>query len=151
MRSGASPPRRRSEAWLTILAARFAVIFYLVWGLFHVYVAWDIYQVGGTQSGIVQGRVYQLAAYMLSISVFVIAVALSLNWRNDRVGYWLNLLVAGWADLVWVAVVVAPGYVGVMRGLAPPAIFLIAAALSSLAFWNGETPGAGIEAPRQGS
>jgi hypothetical protein len=41
-----------------------------------------------TQTGITQGRSLQLAAYMLAIALFAIAIAL---WRNDRLGYWLNL------------------------------------------------------------
>jgi hypothetical protein len=41
-----------------------------------------------TQTGITQGRSLQLAAYMLAIAPFAIAIAL---WRNDRLGYWLNL------------------------------------------------------------
>ncbi|MGH7784546.1 MAG: hypothetical protein ACREO5_11975, partial [Candidatus Binatia bacterium] len=60
-------------------------------------------------------------------------VALHLNWRNDRLGYWLNLCVAGWADTIWVAVVVVPGYVGLMRGLVPPAIFVSGAVLTTIA------------------
>ena len=40
----------------------------------------------------------------------------------ERQGYWLNLVVVGWADAIWVAVVVLPGYVDMFRGLLPPAI-----------------------------
>ncbi|PNG26822.1 hypothetical protein [Methylocella silvestris] len=113
--------------------ARIGAGFYVAWGLFHLRVAYDIYELGAGQSGLAQGRIFQLAAYMLTISLFVIAVAVLKNSRNDRTGYWLNLIVAGWADLIWVAVVVAPGYVGLLRGLAPPAIFLAGAAATTLA------------------
>ena len=50
----------------------------------------------------------QFAAYMLAIALFAIAIAL---WRNDRLGYWLNLSVVSGADIIWVLVVVLPGYV----------------------------------------
>lgn len=113
-------------------AVRLGALCYFAWGLFHLRVAWDIYRLGTTVSGIAQGRIFQLAAYMLTIALFVIVVALLRNWKNDKLGYWLNLCVAGWADLIWVAVVVAPGYVGAARGLAPPAIFVLGAALTTV-------------------
>jgi|SRR5271154_4024936 len=115
------------------IAARVGALFYVAWGLFHVHVAWTIYQLGATQTGIAQGRTFQLAAYMLTISLFVVFVASLLNWRNDPRGYWLNLCVAGWADAVWVAVVVLPGYVGLTRGLVPPAIFVAGAISTTIA------------------
>ncbi len=114
-------------------AARAASMCYVAWGLFHLYVSWDIASLGLLETGIVQARLFQLAAYMLSISAFVIVVAIWLNWRNSRIGYWLNICMAGWADLIWVLVVVLPGYVGLARGLIPPAIFLSSAILSTLA------------------
>jgi hypothetical protein len=69
-----------------LLSARIGAILYLVWGLFHVKVAWDIYMLGTGQTGIAQGRTYQLAAYLLTLSIFVIGVAVILNWRNSARG-----------------------------------------------------------------
>ena len=113
--------------------ARAGALFYTAWGLFHLRVAWDIMTLGVPESGLVQGRLFQLAAYMLTISLFVIGAALRLNWRNDRFGCWLNLCVAGWADTIWLTVVVLPGYVGLTRGLVPPAIFVVGALLTTVA------------------
>lgn len=115
------------------VASRLGALCYTAWGLFHVKVAWDIAQLGRAQTGIAQGRIFQLAAYMLTISLFVIVVAVTRNWRNDRKGFWLNLVVAGWADGIWVLVVVLPGYVDPVRGFVPPAIFLAGAVLTWLA------------------
>jgi hypothetical protein len=39
----------------------------------------------------------------------------------------------GWADLVWVLVVVLPGYVPPLRGLLPPAIYVLGALLTTAA------------------
>ncbi|WP_211852338.1 hypothetical protein [Plastoroseomonas hellenica] len=116
-----------------VILARVGALFYTGWGLFHLHVAWDIMILGLPEGGLVQGRLFQLAAYMLTISLFVIGIAVRMNWRNDRLGYWLNLCVAGWADAVWVAVVVLPGYVGLMRGLVPPAVFVAGAVLTTFA------------------
>jgi hypothetical protein len=113
--------------------ARLGALCYVAWGLFHVKVANDIYLLGSAQTGITQGRLYQLAAYLLCIAVFAIVVALVANWRNTQRGNWLNLCVIGWADGVWVLVVVLPGYVPLLRGLLPPAIFLAGAVLTSIA------------------
>jgi uncharacterized membrane protein len=105
----------------------------VVWGVFHVSVAHDIYQLGAGQSGIAQGRLYQLAAYMLSIALFAIATAVLGNWRESERAHWLNLCVVGWADGIWLLVDVFPGYVPFVRGIVPPIIFLLAAAFTSWA------------------
>jgi hypothetical protein len=119
----------RNTQW----TARLGALCYVAWGLFHIKVAYDIYLLGSAQIGITRGRLYQLAAYLLCIAVFAIVVALVANWRNMRRGYWLNLCVIGWADGVWVLVVVIPGYVPLLRGLLPPAIFLTGVVLTSIA------------------
>ena len=108
--------------------------FYTIWGVFHVYVAWQIYTLGASEQGLAQGRLFQMAAYMLCIALFAIGIALTRNWRNDRLGYWLNLAVVSWADGVWVLVVVLPGYVPIARGLIPPAFWVTAAIFSTLAY-----------------
>ena len=59
--------------------------------------------------GITRGRLYQLAAYMLCIALFAIVTGAAGIVRNGPRSYWLNLIVVGWADLVWVLVVVPPG------------------------------------------
>lgn len=118
---------------MTKTYARLGAACYVAWGVFHVYVAWQIYVLALPLSGIAQGRMLQLAAYMLSIALFAVAIALWRVWRNDRLGYWLNLAVVGWADIVWVLVVVLPGYVPLGRGLIPPAIFVAAAVLTTFA------------------
>jgi hypothetical protein len=84
--------------------------------------------------GIAQGRLLQLAAYLLTISLFAIVVAIWRVAKNDRLGFWLNLAVVGWADMIWVLVVVLPGYVPLVRGLLPPAVFALAAVLSAVAY-----------------
>jgi hypothetical protein len=109
----------------TILA-RVGAVCYIGWGAFHVKVAHDIFMLGAAQSAIAQGRLYQLSAYMLSIALFAIVVAALGNWRNSVRSYWLNLIVIGWADLVWVLVVVLPGYTPLVRGLLPPAVYFTA-------------------------
>lgn len=118
----------------TRLLSRTAAFLYAAWGAFHVYVAWQIMTLALNEHGIAQGRLLQLAAYMLSISLFAIIVAFWRVSKNDTAGFWLNLAVVGWADAVWVLVVVLPGYVPLVRGLLPPAVFVLAACLSTMAY-----------------
>ena len=124
-----SPAASLKARWV----ARLGALFYFAWGLFHLKVAHDIYILGSAQTGIAQGRLYQLAVYMLCIAMFAIAVAAFANWRNTERGYWLNICVVGWADGVWMLVVVLPGYVPLLRGLVPPALFVVGAVLTTLA------------------
>lgn len=115
------------------LFARLGATLYVCWGVFHLYVAYQIYELATTETGIAQGRLLQLAAYILAISLFAIFVAVLRNWRNDTSGYWLNLTIVGTADIIWVLVVVFPGYVPLLRGLVPPLIYLLAVFFSTLA------------------
>lgn len=135
----------------TKLYARLGAALYAGWGIFHIYVAWQIYALANTQDDIAQGRMLQLAAYMLSIALFAIAIAVWRNWRNDPLGYWLNLAVVSWADVIWILVVVLPGYVPFARGLVPPAIWLLAALFSTLAYQRREHPSHGSDATSAGS
>jgi hypothetical protein len=79
------------------LLSRLGALCYAAWGLFHINVAADIWRLGAGQQGLAQGRLYQFAAYMLTIAVFVLVVGLGRNWRKDKPGYWLSLAVVGWA------------------------------------------------------
>jgi hypothetical protein len=122
-----------TRSLLSLIAGRVGAICYIAWGAFHVRVAHDIYVLGAAQTGIAQGRLFQLAAYILTIALFAVIVGALGNWRNNPTAYWLNLCVVGWADGIWALVVVLPGYVPVLRGLTPPAIFVLAAALTTIA------------------
>jgi hypothetical protein len=43
--------------------AKLGAVAYAVWGIFHVYVAWQIYDLGRGEQGLAQGRLFQLAAW----------------------------------------------------------------------------------------
>ena len=80
-----------------------------------------------------QLTVARAIAVPIVIALFAIVVALWRNWRDDRLGYWLNLAVVSWADIIWVLVVVLPGYVPLTRGHIPPAFWLAGALCWTLA------------------
>ena len=122
-----------------VIFARLGALCYIAWGAFHVKVAHDIYLLGTSQEGVAQGRTYQLAAYILTLALFAALVGALGNWRNSLRAYWLNLCVIGWADGIWVIVVVLPGYVPLLRGFVPPVIFALGALLTTLAKKNDMT------------
>jgi len=72
------------------------------------------------------------AANIVVVGALVAAVAL-LNWRNSRLGYWLNLLVVGGIDLNLVVFLLLPGIMAWSDGLVGLVLFLPAAVLSTLA------------------
>ena len=60
---------------------------YVLWGLLHLQAARLVCQT--LEPGIVQGRIYQDAWNLLFFALFGIIVAVFLNWKNSRLGYWL--------------------------------------------------------------
>ena len=118
---------------MQLMLARAGAVFYVVWGVLHIWAAWKISELALAQEGLVQGRLLQLAAYMLGIAATAIVVAVWLNWRNDRVGYWVNLAVVSFADIAFLLVIVLPGYVPLGRGLIGPALWVVALICTTLA------------------
>jgi len=115
--------------------ARAAAVIYVIWGLLHINAAYLVYKLGHTlEPGMVQGRIFQDAWNLLFFAVFGIAVAVFLNWRNSTVGYWANLIVVGVGDIGFVVTIILPGYAPLIPGGLGPLLWIIAAALSSIAF-----------------
>ena len=72
--------------------ARTGAVFYMLWGLLHLYVAYDQFSFAN-QSGSadVRARLQQLASYIGTGALAAIVIAVIGNWRNQRLAYWLNL------------------------------------------------------------
>lgn len=85
--------------------ARAGGICYVLWGLWHLRVVADLWQFAGTQAAPVTTRLEQGAFHILGFALCAIAVGLWLNWRNSRLGYWLNLLAIGWTEIGLFAIV----------------------------------------------
>ena len=104
-------------------------------GLLHLQAARLVYMLGGTlDPGMVQGRIYQDAFNLLFFALFGIIVAVTLNWKNSRTGYWLNLIVVSAADIGFIVYVLAPGYVPIIPGALGPILWVLALAFSTLGF-----------------
>jgi hypothetical protein len=64
--------------------------------------------------------------------LFGIAVAVMLNWKNSRLGYWLNLVVVSAADIGFIVYVLMPGYVPLIPGGLGPLLWILAVIFSTL-------------------
>lgn len=113
---------------------KIGAIFYVIWGVLHLIAAQNVFTLGQSlEEGMVQGRIYQDATYLLFFAVFGIYVAIRYNWKNERLGYWLNLVVISAADIPYILFVLIPGYVPLVPGIIGPVIWLLAVAFSTIA------------------
>ena len=115
------------------LFAKLGAVTYVLWGLLHIQAARLVYMLGQTlEPGMVQGRIYQGAWNLLFFALFGIVVAILLNWKNSRLGYWLNLVVVSAADIGFIVAILMPGYVPLVPGGIGPLLWLLALAFSTL-------------------
>jgi len=115
------------------LFAKLGAISYVLWGLLHIQAARLVYMLGSSlDPGMVQGRIYQDAFNLLFFALFGIAVAIMLNWKNSRLGYWLNLIVVSAADIGFIIYLIIPGYVPLVPGGLGPLLWVLALIFSTL-------------------
>jgi hypothetical protein len=114
--------------------ARLGAISYIVWALLHFIAALSVYRLGQTMPGtMAQARVFQDAWNLACFSISAIGVALTMNWRNDEYGYWINLAIISVADIGFIAFVLIPGYLPIWPGLAGPLFWIVGLLLTSAA------------------
>jgi len=115
------------------LFAKLGAVSYVLWGLLHIQAARLVYLFGQTlEPGMFQGRIFQGAWNLLFFALFGIAVAIYLNWKNSRLGYWLNLIVVSAADVGFIVAILVPGYVPLVPGALGPVLWLLALFFSTL-------------------
>ena len=81
-----------------------------------------------------QGRLWQDAFFLFLISVASIYVAVRYNWRNSPLGYWLNLFIVSIEDLLFIFLIVVPGYVPFKMIFTGPLLWVIALACTTIAY-----------------
>ena len=125
------------------LFAKLGSITYVLWGILHIEAARKVFVLGQSlEPGMVQGRIYQDAWNLLFFAIFGIVVGISLNWKNSRLGYWLNLVVISAGDIGYIVFLLVPGYVPFMPGALGPIVWLLAVAFSTVGIMSvdqGET------------
>ena len=115
------------------LFAKLGAVTYVLWGILHIEAARKVYVLAQTlDSGMAQGRIYQDAWNLLFFALFGIAVGVCLNWKNSRLGYWLNLIVVSAGDIGYIVFVLIPGYVPFMPGALGPILWILAVIFSTI-------------------
>src|SRR5712675_1214526 len=119
-------------------AARIGAVFYVLWGVFHLVAANAVYALAEQSAGMVRARLLQDAFYLLFSAVAGILMAVILNWRNDKQGYWMNSTLIAFADIPFVLFVLLPGLVPWWPGLVGPLVWLIAFVLTTIARFSSD-------------
>jgi len=120
------------------VAAKLGAVTYILWALLHLQAAWGVYQLARhVAPSMVQARLFQDAWNLACFSAAGIGVALTLNWRNNRWGYWINLAVIGVADTGFIIFVLLPGYLRPWPGLLGPVVWLVGLALTTIGLTQG--------------
>jgi len=115
--------------------ARTGAVFYLLWGLLHIWASYQTYRLGaGMEPGPAQARVFQDAGFMLALSIAVVVIAVRMNWRNSAVGYWVNLALVTLADVLFIGLILLPGYIPLGMGLLGPVLWILAVIFASLGY-----------------
>ena len=113
--------------------AKLGSVTYVLWGILHIEAARKVYGLGQTlDPGMVQARIFQDAWSLLFFAIFGIAVGTFLNWKNSRLGYWLNLIVVSAGDIGYVVFVLIPGFVPFMPGALGPILWVLAVLFSTV-------------------
>jgi hypothetical protein len=67
-----------------------------------------------------------------------------LNWRNDRLGFWVNGVMVGIADIPFILFVLIPGYAPWWPGLLGPILWIAAFSVTGFA----RAPQTDVRSPR---
>jgi hypothetical protein len=115
------------------IAVKVGAALYVCWGLLHFTAAFGVYKLAQTSAGaMIQGRLLQTAFYLAAFAAAAIAFAVTLNWRNDRLGFWANGVMVGIADIPFIFFVLIPGYAPWWPGLLGPILWIAAFFLTAL-------------------
>jgi hypothetical protein len=113
--------------------AKVGAISYIIWSLLHIGASLDEFRLGSTlEPGLVQGKINQGAWDLLFFALFAIVIAVKFNWKNDSLGYWLNLIVVSTADIGFIIFVLLPGHIAVFPGILGPIFWILGAVFSTL-------------------
>ena len=111
-----------------------SAVLYVLWGVLHIGAAADAWRLAaGQPAGPVRARLRQNAWTLLCAAICVTAIAVTMNWTNDVLGYWINAVLSSLIDIGFIVFVLASGHARVFPGALGPLLWLLALATSSLA------------------
>jgi hypothetical protein len=110
-------------------------ICYVLWGFVHLQTSYNVYKVGESLPfSMAEARVYQDAWILFFFALSAIVIALWLNWRNDRVGYWINLSLISIVDIGFIVYVLIPKLVPLWPGILGPVLWISGLVFTSIAY-----------------
>lgn len=122
------------------IAAKLGAVLYVCWGLLHFTAAYGVFKLAqNSPPAMAQGRLMQNAFYLAAFATAAIIFAITLNWRNDRLGFWVNAVIVGVADIPFILFVLIPGYAPWWPGLLGPILWIAAFFFTTVARM-GSTP-----------
>jgi hypothetical protein len=111
------------------ITARLGAALYVCWGLLHFTAAYGVYNLAqNSPATMAQGRLMQTAFYLAAFATTAIVLA-----SNDRLGFWVNGVIVGIADIPFILFVLIPGYAPWWPGLLGPVLWVAAFLLTGLA------------------
>lgn len=114
--------------------AKLSSTFYFIWGLLHIKAAWAVYQIGeGLSAGMEQGRIFQGSWNLLFFALAAVVIAVFYNWKNDRQGYWANLIMVSATDIGFILFILVPGYLDLWPGIMGPVFWVLAVFTGTIA------------------
>jgi hypothetical protein len=117
--------------------ARLGAIVYILWGILHVEAARRVYGLGlSLDPGMVQARIFQDAWNLLFFALFGIIVAIFYNWKNSRMGFWLNATVVSAGDIGFILALLIPGYLPWVPAGLGPLLWIIALGLTAAGIYT---------------
>lgn len=128
-------PLASSEYWDLVMTQKLGAIMYVIWGVLHLKAAQLTWTLGSSlDAGLVQARVQQGAFNLLFFALAAIGIAVLLNWKNDKFGYWANLIMVSVVDIGFIWLVLAPGWIPLFPGVLGPVFWVLAAVFSTVAY-----------------
>ena len=107
-------------------------LLYLVWGLLHINAAIKVYQLALTlQPSMVQGRLLQDAWNLAFFAISASVVAITLVWKNSKLGYLINLVMVSATDIGFIITILMPGYLPLIPGILGPLFWVLAVIFST--------------------
>jgi len=133
---------------------RIGAAFYVLWGIFHASIGVVLLAQAATKGThaalatignalppdrvpslndpLINGLIEHYAWNLLWFGAYAVALAVFLNWRNSRVGYWFNLVVVSLTDIGFIGALVLPGYLTFAAGWTGPILWVLAVAFTTL-------------------
>lgn len=142
---------------------KLGAVAYLLWGAFHVFLGLGSLYILGVRGSlaffavladalppeqlphqaepVVSGVIGFYAWTIASVGVSSMMVAVRLNWRNDRFGYWLNMVIAATLTAALFGAHVIPGHMKPGSATIGPSLFALSLVFSTVgilaARWRG--------------